>query len=103
MKRLITVLFLFGWLGGCTCAVMPVGPQACPPGHRPGGLHPSQAAALRNHLKHGYHNLEKGKCDKAQAEFAQALEIDPGNPDARVGWEQADACGKKGKLRGRAR
>ncbi len=91
MRRLVTVLLLLGWLSGCVY-VPAAGPKACPPGQRPGGLHPSEVAALRNHVKHGYHWLEKGKCCRAQDEFGQALEMDPADPDARAGWEEASAC-----------
>lgn len=99
-SRLITIAMLLAALAGCVVVPAPAPPHV-PPGHRPGGLHPSEAAALRNHIKHGFKNLEKGDCHSAQVEFARALEIDPANPDAQVGYQEALHCGQAARGKGR--
>jgi len=92
MKRLVTLLLLCAWLGGCVAFQHGPDLKACPPGKRPGGLHPSEAAALRNHVRHGYQDMRKGDCQSARSHFQLALEIDPHDGDAKAGWQEADAC-----------
>jgi hypothetical protein len=77
--------------------------KAPPPGHRPGGLHPSKVAELRNHVKHGYKNLRQGDCDAAREEFKLALEIDPFDAEAKAGWKEAASCRPKGNVKANRR
>jgi Tfp pilus assembly protein PilF len=105
MRLLVVSLLLLLWLAGCIVVpaggpvvVPPGGQVACPPGHNP-VLHPSDAAALRNHIKHGYKSLSKGDCESALEEFQQALEIAPYEPEAQAGWQEAQDCLHRGHHR----
>lgn len=75
LKPLVTVLFLAAWSGGCA-AVCPV--EA-----------PRENGALRQHLQYGYRNLDRGDCEGALREFGLAQKIDPCDPEARLGRQDA--------------